>query len=92
VPSLLKEFNTFQANELIAPRPHLSVNGRKDPLTPPGGVEHIREKLLPIYRQYGHEQDCRIDLFDCAHEETPAMRKLIIDWMQRHLASPGDRA
>jgi dienelactone hydrolase len=92
VPSLLKEFNTFQVNELIAPRPHLSVNGRKDPLTPPGGVEHIREKLLPIYRQYGHEQDCRIDLFDCAHEETPAMRKLIIDWMQRHLASPGGRA
>src|SRR5690348_3109256 len=30
IPSLLKEFNTTQINELIVPRPHLSVNGRKD--------------------------------------------------------------
>lgn len=85
VPSLLKQFDTFQVNELIVPRPHLSVNGRKDPLTPPAGVEKIRDKLLPLYGKYGQEQDCRIELFDCAHEETPAMRKLIIDWMQRHL-------
>jgi dienelactone hydrolase len=91
VPSLLKQFNTFQVNELIVPRPHLSVNGRKDPLTPPAGVEHVRDKLLPLYRKYGNERDCRIELFDCAHEETPAMRKLIIDWMQRYLAESGAR-
>ena len=92
VPSLLKQFDTFQVNELIVPRPHLSVNGRKDPLTPPAGVEHVREKLLPLYRKYGRERDCRIELFDCAHEETPEMRKIIIDWMQRYLAGPETRA
>ena len=87
VPSLLKEFDTTGINELIVPRPHLSVNGRKDPLTPPGGVEKIRENLLPLYRQHGREEDCRIELFDCAHEETPEMRNMIIDWMQRYLVT-----
>lgn len=87
VPSLLKEFNTTGINELIVPRPHLSLNGRKDPLTPPAGVEKIRDNLLPLYRQYGREEDCRIELFDCAHQEMPEMRSLVIDWMHRYLAT-----
>ncbi len=86
VPSLLKQFDTAAINELIVPRPHLSLNGRKDPLTPPSGVELIREKLLPVYRKYGQERDCHIELFDCAHEETPAMRSLVVEWMRMHLA------
>lgn len=86
VPSLLKQFDTTEINELIVPRPHLSLNGRKDPLTPPGGVEKIRDRLLPMYRQHGNEQDCRIELFDCAHEETPEMRSLVIEWMRKYLA------
>jgi len=86
-PSLLKQFDTAGINELIVPRPHLSVNGRKDPLTPPAGVEKIRSHLLPLYRQHGREEDCRIELFDCAHEETPEMRTMVIDWMRRYLVS-----
>jgi len=85
VPSLLKHFGTSGINELIVPRPHLSVNGRKDPLTPPAGVEKIRNYLLPLYRQNGREQDCRIELFDCAHVELPEMRKIILEWMDRYL-------
>jgi dienelactone hydrolase len=85
VPSLLKQFDTTGINELTVPRPHLSVNGRKDPLTPPAGVEKIREKLLPLYRQHGREEDCRIELFDCAHEETPKMREMILAWMRKYL-------
>jgi len=86
VPSLLKEFDTTAINELIVPRPHLSLNGRKDPLTPPTGVEKVRENLLPLYRQHGRQEDCRIELFDCAHEETPEMRALVIDWLRKYLA------
>jgi dienelactone hydrolase len=87
IPSLLKEFDTTQINELIVPRPHLSVNGRKDPLTPPAGVEKIRHRLAPLYRRYGQEQDCRIELYDCAHEEPPEMRRTIIDSMQKYLVA-----
>jgi len=83
VPSLLKHFQTADINELIVPRAHLSVNGREDPLTPPAGVEKIRDRLMPLYRKYGKESDCRIELFDCAHVELPEMRKEILGWMDR---------
>jgi hypothetical protein len=86
VPSLLKHFQTADINELIVPRPHLSVNGRQDPLTPAAGVEKIRDRLLPLYREYGKESDCQIELFDCAHVELPQMRALVLEWMNRHLA------
>jgi hypothetical protein len=88
VPSLLKHFQTSDINELIVPRARLSVNGRLDPLTPPLGVEKVRDHLLPLYRQYGKESDCRIELFDCAHVELPEMRKLILEWTDRYLVAP----
>ncbi|PYT91536.1 MAG: hydrolase [Acidobacteria bacterium] len=89
VPSLLKHFQTAEINELIVPRAHLSVNGRRDPLTPPPGVERIRDYLMPLYRKYGKEADCRIELYDCAHVELPEMRKLILEWMDRYLVKEG---
>jgi len=92
VPSLLKYFQTAEINELIVPRPHLSVNGRQDPLTPPAGVEKVRDHLLPLYRQYGSEAECRLELFDCAHVELPQMRKLIVEWIDRYLVAKVDGA
>jgi cephalosporin-C deacetylase-like acetyl esterase len=86
VPSLLKHFQSATINELIVPRPRLSVNGRMDPLTPQTGVEKIRDYLLPLYRDYGKESDCRIELFDCAHVETHEMRTQLLEWMDQHLA------
>lgn len=85
VPGLLKHFQTHQINELIVPRAHLSLNGRRDPLTPVAGVERIRDHLLPLYRKYGREEDCHIELFDCGHQETPEMRRLVSAWMNQHL-------
>jgi hypothetical protein len=85
VPSLLKHFQTHEINELIVPRAHLSLNGRNDSLTPVAGVERIRDHLLPLYEKYGRKEDCRIELFDCGHEETPAMRQLVSDWLDRYL-------
>lgn len=87
VPGLLKHFQAPEINELIVPRPRLSLNGRKDPLTPPAGVERIRDHLLPLYARYGHKQDCRIELFDCGHEETPVMRQLVRQWLHDYLAT-----
>jgi dienelactone hydrolase len=88
VPRLLQHFTTAQMNELIVPRPHLSVNGQLDPLTPPAGVEKVRDYLLPLYRKLGREQDCEIRLYDCAHVELPEMRKRILEWMDNYLVEP----
>lgn len=87
VPSLLKHFQTADINELIVPRPRLSVNGRQDGLTPPAGVERVRDHLRPLYQRYGKPDDCRIELFDCPHVELPEMRKLILEWMDRYLVN-----
>ena len=92
VPRLLTKFSTAQINELIVPRARLSVNGRQDDLTPPAGVEKVRDYLLPLYRQYGREADCRIELFDCPHVELPEMRKLILERMDAHLVTPASKA
>jgi acetyl esterase/lipase len=86
VPNLLKHFSTAQINELIVPRPHLSLNGRQDPLTPPAGVEKVRDHLLPLYRRFGREADCRVELFDCGHVELPEMRALVLEWLETRLA------
>jgi len=83
VPRLLAHFQTADINELIVPRLHLSLNGRHDALTPPSGVEKVRDRLLPLYDRYGRRDDCRIELFDCGHEETPGMRRLVRDWLNR---------
>jgi hypothetical protein len=85
VPSLLKHFQTAQINELIVPRPRLSVNGRLDELTPPAGVERIRDYLLPLYQRYGKPEDCHIEMFECPHQELPEMRQLIREWMDTYL-------
>jgi len=87
VPSLLKHFETSEINELIVPRPRLSLNGRLDGLTPPAGVGRVRDHLLPLYRAHGQEGDCRIELYDCAHVELPEMRKLILEWMDSKLVT-----
>jgi hypothetical protein len=89
VPGLLKHFQAHDINELIVPRPHLSLNGRQDLLTPPEGVERIRDHLLPLYRSHGRESDCHIELFDCGHRETPEMRKLVLRWFDKHLVGAG---
>jgi hypothetical protein len=83
VPRLLQHFQTHEINELIVPRPHLSLNGREDKLTPPEGVERIRAHLFPLYERHGRKDDCRIELFDCGHEETPDMRKVVSQWLDR---------
>jgi len=90
VPGLLKHFQAHEICELIVPRPHLSLNGRHDPLTPPAGVERIRRHLLPLYRRFGREEDCRIELDTCGHEETPRMRAAVSEWFDKYLvATPG---
>jgi hypothetical protein len=85
VPSLIKHFDTKTINELIVPRPHVSLNGRLDDLTPPKGVEKVHDYLMPLYQKNGKAEDCRIELFDCPHEELPEMREIIVSWLDKYL-------
>ena len=74
VPALLKHFSTAQINALIAPRPHLSLAGNLDPLTPPDGLERIDRELRQVYATLGAPQAWQMLRYDSGHGETSAMR------------------
>jgi dienelactone hydrolase len=85
VPDLLNHFSTAQINALIAPRPHLGLAGRRDPLTPLAGLEKIDRELQAAYRQEGAAEAWQLRLYDVGHEETPAMRQDIMAFLKRWL-------
>ncbi len=70
---------------MIAPRPHLSLAGRDDPLTPAAGLDRIDRHLRARYAELGRADAWQLQRFDCGHEEVPAMREAAIrfldDWL-----------
>jgi hypothetical protein len=85
VPDLLRRFTTAQLNALIAPRPHLSLAGTRDPLTPAAGLEKVDRELKEVYARAGSPRHWRLSRHDVGHQETPAMREEVRDWLQRYL-------
>ena len=85
VPRLLQHFSTAQVNELIAPRPHLSLAGRHDPLTPEAGLDRIAAHLTQVYKEHGAPDAWRLRRYDTAHQETPAMRAEVLAFLKTWL-------
>lgn len=81
VPSLLKHFTTAQINALIAPRPHLSLAGTRDILTPAPGLDRIDAELRRVYAEQGARQAWKLSRHDVAHQETPQMRAEVLKWL-----------
>ncbi len=85
VPSLLKEWTTASINALIAPRPHLSLAGNYDVLTPPHGLDVIDAELKQVYESAGAPDNWLLLRYPCGHVETPEMRQEIVRWLRKHL-------
>ena len=85
VPSLLKHFTSSQINALIAPRPHLSLAGNRDPLTPPAGLDRIDRELKAVYARLGTPDHWKLLRYDVGHQETPEMRSEVISFLKRFL-------
>ena len=85
VPSLLKYFTTAEINALIVPRPHLSIAGNYDPLTPPAGLDRIDAALRDAYQQAGFPERWELVRYDTGHFETADARVRVMDWLQRWL-------
>ena len=85
VPGLLKEWSTSKINALIAPRPHLSLAGIYDVLTPPHGLDRIECDLKKVYSDAGCPDAWRLVRYPCGHVETHAMRREVIKWLKRWL-------
>lgn len=86
VPSLLKHFSTSQINALIAPRPHLSIAGNYDKLTPPDGLDRIDADLSAVYAECGAKEAWRLSRYETGHFETVAARADVLAWLDRWLS------
>ncbi len=85
VPSLLKHFTTAQINALIAPRPHLSLAGNYDRLTPPAGLDQIDQELKQIYGALGAQDAWQLKRYETGHFETAYMRSEIMTFLRKWL-------
>ena len=85
VPSLLKHFSTAQINALIAPRPHLSLAGNYDRLTPPAGLDRIDRELQQVYAAMGAQDAWQLRRYDIGHFETAQMRAEIMSFLVKWL-------
>jgi pimeloyl-ACP methyl ester carboxylesterase len=85
VPSLLKYFRTADIQRLIAPRPHLSLVGNVDKLTPFAGLSVIDEELTEEYEQLGVPERWRMVRYDCGHIETAGMRAEVCYFLKNNL-------
>ena len=81
VPNLLKHFGTAAINALIAPRPHLSLAGIYDRLTPPAGLDRIDDALRQVYADEGAPGAWRLSRYHIGHFETAAMRAEILAFL-----------
>lgn len=85
VPGLLKHFSTASINALIAPRPHLSVAGNYDLLTPPKGLDRVDAALKEVYGEMGAPEAWRLIRYSTGHFETAAMRYEILQFLRQWL-------
>jgi len=85
VPAQLEHFSAGEINALVAPRPHLGLAGRLDPLTPAVGLDRIDRHLRRVYASLGAAKAWRLKRYDVAHQETPAMRAEVVAFLRRWL-------
>ena len=85
VPGLLKSFTSAQINALIAPRPHLSLAGNYDKLTPPAGLDRIDRELREAYGRQGASEHWKLLRYETGHFESAAMRAEVLDFLARFL-------
>jgi hypothetical protein len=85
VPSLLKHFSTADIAALIAPRPHLSVAGIFDKLTPPTGLDRIDKALKQVYSEWDAPDAWRMERYHTGHFETADARAKIFAFLDQWL-------
>jgi len=83
VPGLLAEFTLAEIAALIAPRPHLSLAGSADPLTPPAGLASLDRRMRAAYATLGAAAAWQQQVEAGGHAETVTMRTAVLDWLGR---------
>lgn len=85
VPGLLKYFSTARINALICPRPHLSMNGIFDRITPHKGLDSVNEELRNIYLNDNSSECFELKKYPVGHYETQEMRTYALEFIKKWL-------
>lgn len=86
IPGLLDTASNGVLAGQIAPRPQFICIGDRDPLTPPEAVDPALAQVRAAYAAAGTEAGLRLIRDpDAGHEETPAMRAALLDFLGQTL-------
>ena len=85
VHGLLNSFSTAEINALICPRPHLSLAGTFDRLTPSAGQGRIDTALKAVYAEAGVPERWQLVGYASGHPETADMRRRTLEFLDRYL-------
>lgn len=86
VPGLLEHFDTASINALIAPRAHLSLAGRYDPLTPLKGLLKIDGVLKKVYADLNASDRWQLKMYPVGHRLTSHMVYETIKFLKKFLS------
>jgi hypothetical protein len=85
VPGFLKHFSTLAVQEMIAPRPRLSMIGKDDRMCPIEGAGFLNERLRSTYVEHGVSENWEGCILTGGHQETKEMRSLWKTFLKNHL-------
>jgi dienelactone hydrolase len=87
VPGLYRQMDYPDVASMAAPTPLLVINGSKDALFEPSGVQRSFAKLAACYRKAGAPDNVRTRLYDTPHEFNREMQAEAWAFLGRHLSA-----
>ena len=85
VPGLYRHLDYPDVASLAMPTPLLVINGSKDELFEPAGVQKSFTKLAACYAKAGVPERVRTRLYDAPHEFNLEMQAEAFKWLEKHL-------
>jgi hypothetical protein len=76
---------------LIAPRPLLYAEGRKDALFPVAGYTEFDEKVRALYASYGRAEELKLVEVDTGHQDSDFLREQVLRWFDAHFLGDANR-
>lgn len=86
IPGLYRYLDLPDLAALIAPRSVFVINGSKDALFPPDGVEKAFQKIEACYKKAGVPERQRCRLYDAPHQFNREMQAESFEWLASRIS------
>lgn len=85
IPRLYRSLDYPDVAAMAATAPMLVINGSRDTLFAPKGVQAAFEKLAASWARAGASDRIRTRMYDTPHEFNPEIQRDAWDWLERWL-------